>query len=215
VPVYNELRTTDYQYWIHSRYSENTAKTYTYELKKFLRYLNKKVSFQKADLETYVNQCVSPRSRNRAIAFLKNFYGFLVHSKECEEVEFPKPVKINKELLKQDYASVKIRLRAMPEKTPLQTRDKLIAYLLFYSKYKVSEICEMRMMDSVRTKNTDTIELVVKHNYTHDQIWPYSSEYRFTSKKASKINRRSIWRIIKKLGIGPQVLRNSNEDMAS
>ena len=214
--LYNDLQSKDYQYWIHNcGYSDNTVKSYTYDLNRLLRFLNDKISIYEADLNKFVDQCVSPKSRNRTIAFLKNFYGFQTRQ-GFGSPSVPDPIKVSKDLVKYDRESIKIRLRSMPEKTPLQTRDKLIAYLLFYSRYKVSELCAMQMIDSVRSKNIETTELIVKHNYTREDIWRLSnSRYRFTSRKAENINRRSIWRIIKKIGIGPQVLKNSNEDLES
>lgn len=210
--------------------SENSIFAYSYDIKKFLDYLQK---FQKGkavgvvtsdDIVAFLKQQqemnISTRSRARELAALRQFFGYLrdegrVKVNPADKVE---PPEIRRTL--PDYLTVdEIRslFTVFDENDPYEIRDRAIFEMMYSSGLRISEACSMKMSDV----DLDNLMIAVRGKGGRERLIPFGeqskqviddyltnsrevilkdrdSEYLFISKKGESLNRKSVWRLLKK-----------------
>ncbi|EHQ08687.1 MAG: site-specific tyrosine recombinase XerD [Leptonema illini] len=210
--------------------SENSIFAYSYDIKKFLDYLQK---FQKGkavgvvtsdDIVAFLKQQqemnISTRSRARELAALRQFFGYLrdegrVKVNPADKVE---PPEIRRTL--PDYLTVdEIRslFTVFDENDPYEIRDRAIFEMMYSSGLRISEACAMKMSDV----DLDNLMIAVRGKGGRERLIPFGeqskqviddyltnsrevilkdrdSEYLFISKKGESLNRKSVWRLLKK-----------------
>lgn len=210
--------------------SENSIFAYSYDIKKFLDYLQK---FQKGkavgvvtsdDIVAFLKQQqemnISTRSRARELAALRQFFGYLrdegrVKVNPADKVE---PPEIRRTL--PDYLTVE-EIRSLftvfDENDPYEIRDRAIFEMMYSSGLRISEACAMKMSDV----DLENLMIAVRGKGGRERLIPFGeqskqviddyltnsrevilkdrdSEYLFISKKGESLNRKSVWRLLKK-----------------
>lgn len=210
--------------------SENSIFAYSYDIKKFLEYLeefqkNKSVTAVTSEdivafLKHQQDMNISTRSRARELAALRQFYGFLrdegrVKVNPADKVE---PPEIRRSL--PDYLTVdEIRsfFAVFDENDPYEIRDRAIFEMMYSSGLRISEACAVRLSDI----DLNNLMLTVRGKGGRERLVPFGeqskhviedyltnsrqvilkdreSDYLFISKKGESLNRKSVWRLLKK-----------------
>lgn len=163
---------------------------------------------------------ISTRSRARELAALRQFFGYLrdegrVKVNPADKVE---PPEIRRTL--PDYLTVdEIRslFTVFDENDPYEIRDRAIFEMMYSSGLRISEACAMKMSDL----DLDNLMIAVRGKGGRERLIPFGeqskqviddyltnsrevilkdrdSEYLFISKKGESLNRKSVWRLLKK-----------------
>ncbi len=208
--------------------SKNSIFSYTYDLKKFQHFLesNEKEFLQvdPDDISQFLREQsrkeISSRSIARAVAALRQFYKFLQQNRQIQAnpVERIKPPEIKKNL--PDYLTLDEMnelFASIREDDIYELRDKAIFELLYSSGLRISEACNL-LMSNIDFKN---MYVNVKGKGGRERLVPFgqqsynvlikylrdsrknilrerSSDYLFISKKSEHLNRKSVWRLLKK-----------------
>lgn len=172
----------------------------------------------------------SSRTLARSLAAIRQFYNFL--SARNEELENPtariESPHIEKTL--PDYLTVKEvdkLFGSISEDDPYELRDKAIFELLYSGGLRISEAIELLYDDVdfgdqfIRVMGKGSRERIVpmgkeagrllkkyiRHS-RNDILGIRESEYFFISKKGSKLNRKSVWRLLKNYVSRTQIVKN-------
>lgn len=163
---------------------------------------------------------ISTRSRARELAALRQFFGYLrdegrIKVNPADKVE---PPEIRRTL--PDYLTVdEIRslFNVFDENDPYEIRDRAIFEMMYSSGLRISEACAVKMSDV----DLDNLMIVVRGKGGRERLIPFgeqskqviddyltnsrevilkdrTSEYLFISKKGESLNRKSVWRLLKK-----------------
>lgn len=208
--------------------SENSIHAYSYDLKKFQDYIDSKrkdfLTVQPDDISDFLadqkDKNISSRSRARALAALRQFYRYLKEEKELEEnpadgIDTPEVQKTLPDYL--TVEEVQELFEVFNPKDPYEMRDQAIFELLYSSGLRISEACGLRMDDV----DLDNLFLTVRGKGGRERLVPFGeksleiiqhylenardkilkarfSDYLFISKKGDALNRKSVWRLLKK-----------------
>ena len=156
----------------------------------------------------------------RTIAALRQFYRYLREENHLEKNPLDKiqTPEVKKNL--PDYLTIKEienLFQNIREDDPFELRDKVIFELLYSSGLRISEACGLRLEDvdfenmflTVRGKGgrerlvpfgEKSKDILVKYleNAREDILKSRHSDYMFISKKGDFLNRKSVWRLLKK-----------------
>ena len=140
-------------------YSEDTIKSYSYDIGKFFKFLNQEgVLMDQVDqivirnfLTQELNAGISKRTCKRRLCALKDFYQYLKEENEVSDNPFlliDSP-KTDKKFPKVLYADQVQEILANNEKRtdPLAPRDQAILSLLYYCGLRASELVELEVQD--------------------------------------------------------------------
>ncbi len=208
--------------------SENSIFSYSYDLKKFQSFLsdNKKnfLEVKTEDISNFLKEQkkrkISSRSLARAVAALRQFYRYLkdenrivnnpVDRIQTPEIKKSLPDYLTLEEIDELFTSIR-------EDDPYELRDKAIFELLYSSGLRISEACNLRLDDV----DLDNMFLTVRGKGGRERLVPFGeksllilrkylenardsilknrfSDYLFISKKGDYLNRKSVWRLLKK-----------------
>lgn len=210
--------------------SENSIFAYSYDIKKFLEYLQafhdgKAVARVDSDdivafLKKQQDLNISTRSRARELAALRQFFGYLrdegrIKANPADRVE---PPEIRRTL--PDFLTVE-EIRSLfgvfDDSDPYEIRDRGIFEMMYSSGLRISEACGLRMHDV----DMDNLMITVRGKGGRERLVPFGeqsrlvlddylknsrevilkdrdSEFLFISKKGEGLNRKSVWRLLKK-----------------
>ncbi|MBW7857868.1 MAG: site-specific tyrosine recombinase XerD [Leptonema sp. (in: Bacteria)] len=163
---------------------------------------------------------ISTRSRARELAALRQFFGYLrdegrINVNPADKVE---PPEIKRNL--PDYltvAEIHQLFSVFDENDPYEIRDRAIFEMMYSSGLRISEACTMKFSD-VDLKN---LMIAVQGKGGRERLIPFGqqskeiiedylinsrevilrdrdSEFLFVSKKGEGLNRKSVWRLLKK-----------------
>lgn len=208
--------------------SENSIFSYTYDIKKFQSYLDRNskdfLIVETEDIANFLKEQrrkkISSRSLARAVAALRQFYKFLkeenkVESNPAEKIQTPEVKKTLPDYL--SLAEIEELFSAIREDEPFELRDKAMFELLYSSGLRISEACNLRMEDV----DLENMFLTVRGKGGRERLVPFGekafnilkayiegaredilksrfSDYLFISKKGDFLNRKSVWRLLKK-----------------
>ena len=208
--------------------SENSIFSYSYDLKKFQTYLvrHKKdfLDVKSEDISNFLRdqkrKKISGRSMARAVAALRQFYRYLKDESQMKvnPVENIQTPQVKRNL--PDYLTLKEineLFSMISEEDPYELRDKAIFELLYSSGLRISEACNLRMDDV----DLDNMFLTIRGKGGRERLVPFGeksliilrkylerardeilkdrfSDYLFISKKGDFLNRKSVWRLLKK-----------------
>lgn len=181
----------------------------------------------------------SERTLARSLAAIRQFYNFM--SIKFDEIENP-TIKIESPQITRtlpDFLTIKEVKKlfdSISEDDPFELRDKTIFELLYSCGFRISEAVELKdtdidfSNDLIRIKGKGEKERIVPmgkvaknllKKYINNSrpviLGSRKSEFLFISKKGSKLNRKSVWRLLKtyvirtkiKKNITPHTLRHS------
>ena len=208
--------------------SKNSILAYSYDLKKFQSYLERsnqnllEVNAENVNhfLKEQKRLTMSGRSIARAVASLRQFYRYLerenrIKNNPLEKISTPEIKRVLPAYLSK--AEIDELLGKIREDDSYELRDKTIFELLYSCGLRISEACQLKVLDvdmeqqilKVQGKGghsrlvpfgkqaTDLI-----HRYLHSSrkqiLRSRQSEYLFISKKGPNLNRKSVWRLLKK-----------------
>lgn len=208
--------------------SENSIFSYSYDLKKFQGYLSKNekdfLEVETEDISLFLKEQkkkkISARSLARAVAAIRQFYRYLKDEKKleanpAEKIQTPEVKRQLPDYLTLD--EIDELFGVIQEEDPFELRDKSIFELLYSSGLRISEACNLKMDDvdlenmflTIRGKGGrerlvpfgDTALSILRKylENARDQILKSRfSDYLFISKKGEYLNRKSVWRLLKK-----------------
>ncbi len=213
---------------VDNNLSENSILAYSYDLKKFQKYLKQKkcnlLQVNPENVSHFLKEqkrlTISGRSIARAVASLRQFYRYLEKEKKIstnplENIVAPE-IKRNlpDHLTKEEVEDLLGKIR---EDIPYEFRDKTIFELLYSCGLRISEACNLKIEDIDMKGQIITVQgkgghsrLIPFGKRAHDILNTYlseirpeiakkrDSEYVFISKKGPHINRKSAWRLLKK-----------------
>jgi len=208
--------------------SENSIFSYSYDLKKFNTYLadHKKrfLDVQPDDITEFLKdqkkKKISSRSLARAVAALRQFYKYLQEEHKlqvnpAEKIQTPDVKKALPDYLTLD--EINELFDVINEDDPYELRDKAIFELLYSSGLRISEACNLKLEDV----DFDEMFITVRGKGGRERLVPFGvkalkilrhyletarseilksrfSDYLFISKKGDYLNRKSVWRLLKK-----------------
>ena len=208
--------------------SENSIFSYTYDIKKFQSYMedNKKdlLMVKKRDVTLFLkkqkSKNISARSLARAVTALRRFYKYLEEENEIQEnpIEKVETPEIKKNL--PEYLTLKEieeLFNFIQEDDIYELRDKAMFELMYSSGLRISEACHLRLDDI----DMEGRFIVVRGKGGRERLTPFGeqaykmlskylaesrlkilkgreSHYIFNSKKSEHLNRKSVWRLLKK-----------------
>lgn len=208
--------------------SENSIFSYTYDIKKFQNFINEHqksfLEVQTDDITDFLkeqkNKKISSRSLARAVAALRQFYKYLKDEEKvtinpAEKVQTPEVKKTLPDYL--TIGEIDELFDSIREDEPYELRDKAIFELLYSSGLRISEACNLKL-DDVDLEN---MFLTIRGKGGRERLVPFGdrslrilqaylesareeilksrySEYIFISKKGDFLNRKSVWRLLKK-----------------
>ncbi|MCE9600364.1 MAG: site-specific tyrosine recombinase XerD [Spirochaetia bacterium] len=208
--------------------SENSIFSYTYDLKKFHNYAQGKkkdlLKIETDDITSFLKdqkrKKISSRSLARSVAALRQFYRYLKEEKRVTKNPVDKVQAPEVQRTLPDYltiAEINDLFAAIKENDPYEMRDKAIFELLYSSGLRISEACGLKMEDvdmenmfiTVRGKGgRERLVPFGEHSkailkkYTDsargDILKERTSPCLFISKKGDSLNRKSVWRLLKK-----------------
>ncbi|MCB1172527.1 MAG: site-specific tyrosine recombinase XerD [Leptospiraceae bacterium] len=208
--------------------SENSIFSYTYDLKKFQKFVHTKnrnlLDASSDDISEFLqdqkSRQISGRSMARAVAALRQFYRYLKDEERVQlnpavDVQTPEVDRTLPEYL--TIAEIDEFFNVINENDIFELRDKAIFELLYSSGLRISEACLLKSADidfenmflTIRGKNNrerlvpfgeHALELLQRYqnNSRSDLLKERFSEYFFVSKKGDCLNRKSVWRLLKK-----------------
>ncbi len=208
--------------------SENSIFSYTYDIKKFQNFLERHekdfLEVKTDDISDFLKEQkrkkISSRSLARAVAALRQFYKYL---KEEDRVSVNPAEKIQTPEVKKslpDYLTLEEideLFGVIREDDPYELRDKAMFELLYSSGLRISEACNLRLEDV----DLENMFLTVRGKGGRERLVPFGeqslnilrryleqareeilknrySDYLFISKKGDFLNRKSVWRLLKK-----------------
>ncbi len=181
----------------------------------------------------------SSRTLARSLAAIRQFYNFLSDNVENLDNPTTKIESPHVEKTLPDYLTIKEvdnLFNSISEDDPYELRDKAIFELLYSSGLRISEAIELESTDvdfennvlkvigkgdkeRIVPMNDEAKRLMVKYLdlSRQDILGIRESEFLFISKKGSKLNRKSVWRLLKNYvtrtsiqkNITPHTLRHS------
>ncbi len=208
--------------------SKNSIFSYSYDLKKFQTYLDQAqteiLTVKQDDITAFLkdqkSKNISSRSLARTIAALRHFYKYLkdenkVENNPLNDIETPE---IKKNL--PDYLTlqeIEKLFNRIDEDDIYELRDKAMFELMYSSGLRISEACGLHLEDV----NIESMFVKVYGKGGRDRLVPFgeksctmlkkyleesrkkilksrSSDYVFISKKSESLNRKSVWRLLKK-----------------
>ena len=208
--------------------SENSIFSYSYDLKKFNEYLNVHnktfVQVETDDITEYLKEQkkkkISSRSLARAVAALRQFYRYLKEENKVtinpvEKVQTPDVKKSLPDYL--TLEEINELFSTIREDDPYELRDKAIFELLYSSGLRISEACNLLLADV----DFENMFLTIRGKGGRERLVPFGehslsilrmylerardqilkerfSDYLFISKKGDFLNRKSVWRLLKK-----------------
>lgn len=209
--------------------SENSIFSYTYDLKKFQKFINDNKATELTDVKTdditdflqdQRSKKISNRSMARAVAALRQFYHYLkdedkVANNPAADIRTPEIDRTLPEYL--TLAEIDEFFAVISEQTPFELRDKAIFELLYSSGLRISEACLLLTSDI----DFENLFLTIKGKGNRERLVPFGehalrllekynkdsrevllknkmSDYFFISKKGDSLNRKSVWRLLKK-----------------
>lgn len=208
--------------------SENSIHAYSYDLKKFEDFVaSRRKDLLTVNTEDVVGflqdqkeKQISSRSRARALAALRQFYRYLkdenrLEDNPTENVDTPEVKKTLPDYL--TVEEIKELFDCFNEQDPYEMRDKAIFELLYSSGLRISEACNLRLEDL----DLENLFLTVRGKGGRERLVPFGqksleviqnymenarekilksrySQYLFISKKGDLLNRKSVWRLLKK-----------------
>jgi integrase/recombinase XerD len=227
--------------------SENSVHSYGYDLNKFAVFLEKEhIDFLEVkgnDIMRFLaeekKRKISSKTLAREVVAIRQFYKFLKDEKQLdsnptEKIETPEvnrsiPDYLTQEEIDELFLSIK-------EDNIYELRDKCIFELLYSSGLRISEACNLKMVDL----DLNGMSIVVEGKGGRQRLVPFgeksleilkkyisksrpeilkkrSCDYIFVSKKGSFINRKSVWRLLNqyiertgiKKKVTPHTLRHS------
>jgi len=181
----------------------------------------------------------STRTQARSLAAIRQFYNFI--SDNVDKIDNP-TTKIESPQIERtlpDFLTVNevnLLFNSISENDPYELRDKTIFELLYSSGLRISEAIELMYneidfenlyitvigkgnKERLVPMNEEASRLLKKYLYESRKeiLGERESEYFFVSKKGSKLNRKSVWRLLKNYvsrtninkNITPHTLRHS------
>ncbi len=217
--------------------SKNTYKSYFDDINKFKEYLiSKKItSFGDVDREVivgylkFIGDKISPKSVNRHIVSLRNFYLFLLEENKIEENPFEKieNLSIKRKLPTILTVDEVIALIESTSKDKYGLRDKAMIALMYSCGLRVSELVTLKVSDLflqeklVKCKGKGSKERMVPINdYAISVVTDYMKESRnellgnkksgflFLNNKGNVISREYFWKIIKYLALKANITKD-------
>lgn len=183
---------------------------------------------------------ISARTLARSVAAIRQFYKYLMEEKRLktnptEKLETPEVSKTLPDYLTVD--EIEELFSSIDEEDTFELRDKAIFELLYSSGLRISEACSLKIQDIdlenmfvVVTKGKGGRERLVPlgqeafrilskylKNSREAILRTRYSDFLFISKKGSSLNRKSVWRLLKKYlartkikkSVTPHTLRHS------
>ena len=208
--------------------SENSIFSYTYDIKKFQNYLVRHekdfVEVEADDITLFLKEQrrkkISSRSLARAVAALRQFYKYLkdenkVAANPAEKIQTPEVKKSLPDYL--TLEEIEELFQCIKEDEPFELRDKAMFELLYSSGLRISEACNLKLEDV----DLENMFLTVRGKGGRERLVPFGeksllilrkylesarddilknrfSDYLFISKKGDYLNRKSVWRLLKK-----------------
>ena len=208
--------------------SENSIFSYTYDIKKFQSYIGRQrkeiTEITTGDVTDFLkdqkHRKISPRSQARAVAALRQFYKYLkdedkISKNPVEKIEIPVVKKPLPEFL--TLKEIEELFSVIREDNHFELRDKAMFELMYSSGLRISETCSLHLNDL----NLENMFIIVRGKGGRERLVPFGdksrnilmayifkgrnkilqerqSEHLFTSKRGGSLNRKSVWRILKK-----------------
>jgi integrase/recombinase XerD len=208
--------------------SENSIYSYAYDLKKFNHYLeNQEKGFldvEHNDIQNFIKdqrkRKISSRTLARSVAAIRQFYKYLTEEKRLKEnptenIETPEVSKTLPDFLTQE--EIEELFSVIDDDDIFELRDKSIFELLYSSGLRISEACNLKQKDI----DLENMFIIVKGKGSRERLVPLGetayqvlnkylkhsreqilrsrySDFLFISKKGSSLNRKSVWRLLKK-----------------
>lgn len=208
--------------------SENSIFSYTYDIKKFQNFLERNekdfLIVETEDIANFLKEQkrkkISSRSLARAVAALRQFYKYLkeenkVENNPAEKIQTPEVKKSLPDYL--TLEEIDELFTAIREDEPYELRDKSMFELLYSSGLRISEACNLKLEDV----DLENMFLTVRGKGGRERLVPFGeksllilrkylesarddilksrfSDYLFISKKGDYLNRKSVWRLLKK-----------------
>ena len=227
--------------------ARNSIFSYMSDVSKLDRFLTKGdrdiIESTRQDINNFLREETrtkkSNRTKARVIASLRQFYNYLIHNKlisnnPMKDVRTPKIEKTLPDFLtKQEIQKL---FSIFDERNILELRDKTLFELLYASGLRISEACNLLLTD-LDMKN---MMIHVAGKGGRERLVPFgeiaknlltrylemsrgrilnqkNSTFLFVSKKCASINRKSVWRLLKRYmertpinkNITPHTLRHS------
>ncbi len=208
--------------------SENSIFSYSYDLKKFQSYLENhrkdftqvKIDDVTAFMKDQKSKKISARSMARTLAALRHFYKYLkeeakIKENPVESIETPEISKNLPEYL--TIGEIEELFACIQEDDIYELRDKAIFELMYSSGLRISEACSLKIHDidlenmfvTVRGKGgrerlvpfgEKSMDLLKKYILSGRKVILKNREsnFIFISKKSENLNRKSVWRLLKK-----------------
>jgi integrase/recombinase XerD len=208
--------------------SENSIYSYTYDIKKFQGFLTEHsrdiLEVEADDISAFLKEQkrkkISSRSLARAVAALRQFYKYLkdenkVKANPADKIQTPEVKKSLPDYL--TLEEIDELFGVIREDESYELRDKAMFELLYSSGLRISEACNLRLEDvdlenmflTVRGKGgrerlvpfgEKSLQIMSRYleNARDDILKSRYSEYLFISKKGDFLNRKSVWRLLKK-----------------
>ena len=227
--------------------SSNSIFSYTYDLKKFNAFLegsNKNImSASQDDVKKFLSfektkRNNSSRTLARSLAAIRQFYNYVSATNEIpnptEKIETPQIRKSLPDFLTTE--EIERLFQSISDDDSFELRDKTMFELLYSCGMRISEAVEIKVLDidyelrvikvcgkgdkerivPIGLQAVKMIKLYAKKSRP-EIIGNRESEFLFVSKKGSKLNRKSVWRLLKgyvdrtniKKNITPHTLRHS------
>ena len=227
--------------------SENSIFSYMSDVSKLDRFLTKSdrdiIESTRQDISNFLREETrkkrSDRTKARVIASLRQFYNYLINNKlildnPMENVNAPKIEKSLPDFLTKK--EIQKLFSTFDENNILELRDKTLFELLYASGLRISEACGLLLSDV----DMDNMMIQVRGKGGRERLVPYGeiaedlltryldgargsiikqkkSHFLFVSQKGASINRKSVWRLLKKYmerakiekNITPHTLRHS------
>ncbi|MEM7180880.1 MAG: site-specific tyrosine recombinase XerD [Spirochaetota bacterium] len=227
--------------------SHNSIDSYGYDLNKFQNFLEQeKIDFLEVQADDIMKFLVKEKDRKvssktlaREVVAIRQFYKYLKDEKKLnnnptEKIETPEVMREIPDHL--TLTEIDELFDKISEDNIYELRDKCIFELLYSSGLRISEACNLKLVDL----DIDFMTLTVEGKAGRKRLVPFgekslqilkkylefsrpgilklrSCEYLFVSKKGSFINRKSVWRLLNlyikrtniKKKVTPHTLRHS------
>lgn len=227
---------------IERQLSPNTIDSYERDLEDFYKFTNKSYKFITKDdfinYIAYLNKKISPRSINRHIVSVKNYFKFLernnlINNNPTTEITGLKTPKKMPRILSEDDIN---NLLDIPLSDAYSYRNKAMLELMYSSGLRVSELLNLEVnnidfnMNLVRVYGKGSKERIVPIDdiattYLYEYINVYrntllknkESDILFLNSRGSKLSRQGFFKILKEIAklkgikkeLSPHTLRHS------
>lgn len=200
------------------KYSFNTIENYVYDLQKLAQYVsNGRIAQLSAEeLRSFLDyehqRGLSDASKLRTISLLRLFYTFnkrddLISMIESYSIDYSSNKSIHKEVLSTEDIQIILSYLNIDENKGL--RNYLIIAFMYYYALKIEVVLSLTISD---LHNSSLMNILTAHRiltlpipcqallkkYTKGRD---NSEFLFKSQKGGKLNRKTVWKIIKNIGI--------------